>query len=106
MAARIEEESSESEVNGGWKTLRWTWRTGRKIARIVQTVAGTLLVALSALAQQYDVVDITSFIKTVFDGSAKVTLIAGVAAVAFILFKTFFAGPKGFSAGKNLDDGE
>jgi hypothetical protein len=97
----------ESEYDGGgWKTLRWTWRTGQKIARIVQTLAGAMLIAASALAEQYDVADVSNAVRVIFDGSAKVALIAGCASVAFILFKTFMKGPKGFSASKNLDDGD
>jgi hypothetical protein len=107
MAARVEdEEVTEAQLHGIPLTLRASWKFGRKLYLYLRAGAWLALTALGALADQYQLVDVQSFVRSAFGDSAKLSLIVAGVSVAWIVIGHFTQGRKGFSAKSNLDEGE
>lgn len=107
MAARVDDEyCTEAEFHGVPLMLRASWKFGRRLFVFIKAAAWVALTGLGALADQYDVVDITSFVKSAFADSAKLSLIVAGVAVTWILIGQLAKGHKGFSAKRDLDEGE
>ncbi len=107
MAARVDPVSeSESEGSGASWRLRLAWKLGKRVLNWIKALSSLVFLVVSGLADQYNVADIAGFVRGVFADSTKLALYVIVASAAFVALQQLVKLPKGFSASKNLDDGE
>lgn len=99
----------ESSDSSGFKIplrLQFVWRVGKRVLNIVKGVAGVVLIALGTLADQYNLVDVQDFVKTVFHSSAQLSLMVAGVTIGYVILQAILKMPKGMTARSNQNDGE
>lgn len=102
----LESESEMARVPVSLRFLRVPYRIGRKIYRLVQAFSTVAVGAAGVFVQTYGLGDVINYVKQIFADSQKLALIVACTTIAFLLLKSALSGPKGFSAPRDLNDGD